>query len=112
MISNVEGWHCLAVIRLSPILKRLISTLNDDFYCLNCFHSFTTKNKLESHKEVCKNKNFSCIELPYEENLLLKCTQYYKSIKAPALIYSNIECLTKKVDVCKNNPEKSSTTSG
>ena len=29
-----------------------------DFYCLNFFHSFTTKNKLEPYKKVCKNQDF------------------------------------------------------
>ena len=85
MISIVAGWHYVAVIRLSSVLKG-VTTLNDDFYCLNCFHSFRTKNILKSHKEVCLNKDFSCIRLLYEENLLLKFAQYYKSIKAPALI--------------------------
>ena len=29
------------------------------FYCLNCLHSFATKNKVESHEKVCKKKD-SC----------------------------------------------------
>ena len=29
-----------------------------NFYSLNCFNLFRTKNKLESHKKVCENKDF------------------------------------------------------
>ena len=34
-------------------------THKGDFYCLNCLYFFRTKNKLESHKEVCENKDFA-----------------------------------------------------
>ena len=29
-----------------------------DFHCLNCFHAYTTENKLESHKKVCENHDY------------------------------------------------------
>ena len=36
--------------------------------------------------------------------------QYQKSHEAPFIIYGDLECLIKKVNGCKNNPENSSTT--
>ena len=48
----------LAVKKLSALLRETTSKNNGGFYCLNCLHSFRTKNKLESHKKVCKNKDF------------------------------------------------------
>ena len=55
MISNGEKlWHYLAVKKPSALLRGIISKHHGDFYCLNCFHSFATKNKLQSHKRVCK----------------------------------------------------------
>ena len=45
-----------------------------------------------------------------EDNKILEFNQYQKSIKAPFIIYADLECLTEKSDGCKNNPEKSSTT--
>ena len=41
---------------------------------------------------------------------LLEFNQYRKSDKAPFIVYSDLGCLIKKIDWCKNNPEKSSTT--
>ena len=32
------------------------------------------------------------------------------SDKAPFIIYADLECITKKIDGCKNNPENSSKT--
>ena len=36
--------------------------------------------------------------------------QHPKSDKAPFVIYADLECLIEKINGCKNNPEKSSTT--
>ena len=44
MITDGEKWHDLAVRRLSALLRRITSNHNGDFYCLNCLHSYRTKN--------------------------------------------------------------------
>ena len=49
MIPNGEGWHYLAVKKLSALLRGITSKHISDFYCLHCLHSFRTKNRLESH---------------------------------------------------------------
>ena len=40
------------------LLRGNTSKNNGEFYCLNCLHSFRTKNKLESHKTACESKDF------------------------------------------------------
>ena len=37
-------------INKNALLRRITSTDNGDFYCLNCLHSIKTKNKLKFHK--------------------------------------------------------------
>ena len=51
MISNGENWHYLEVKSFSGLLTGITSNHKEDFYCLNCFHSYRTKNKLEAHKK-------------------------------------------------------------
>ena len=51
-------WNYLAVKKLSALLRGITSKNNSGFYCLNCLHSFRTKNKLESNKEYLKVKIF------------------------------------------------------
>ena len=46
MITDGNKWHYLAVTNLSVLLQRMSSNHDGDFYCLNCFNSYTTKNKL------------------------------------------------------------------
>ena len=50
MITDGKKWHYLFVKRLSELLKRIISKHDGDFYCLNCFYSFTSENALKNMK--------------------------------------------------------------
>ena len=54
MISDGQNWHYLVVKNLSGLLRGITSTHREDFYCLNCFHSHRTENKLEAHKKYVK----------------------------------------------------------
>ena len=54
MIPNEEkqGCHYLAVKQLSALLHWITSKHKDDFYCLNCLHSFRTENLLKKHVKI------------------------------------------------------------
>ena len=54
MISDGQKWHYLVVKNLSRLLRGITSNHKEDFYCLNCFHSYRTENKLEAHKKYVK----------------------------------------------------------
>ena len=58
MISNGENWHYLAVKSLSRLLRDITSNHDGDYYCLNCFHSYRTENKLNAHNKVCENHDY------------------------------------------------------
>ena len=96
MISNGENWHYLVVKSLSGLLTGITSNHKEDFYCLNCFHSYRTKNKLESHKKICENRDYCNVEMPNEANKIIKYNQGEKSIKSPFIIYPDLECLLEK----------------
>ena len=108
MILNGEKWHYLAVKKLSALLRGITSKNNGDFYCVNCLHSFRTKNNLKSHKKACENKDFCSIIMPSQDTKILEFGQYQKSDKAPFIIYADLERMIDKLDGCKNNPENSS----
>ena len=110
VIPDGKKWHYLAVKSLSTLLNGITSHHNGDFYCLNCFRAYTTKNKLESHKKICENHDYCCVEMPNEDNKILKYNHREKSMEAPFIIYADFESLLEKLNKCYNNPEKSSTT--
>ena len=109
MISNGEKWHYLVVKSLLGLFTGVTSNHKEDFYCLNCFHSYGTKNKLDAHKKVHENHEYCHIEMPNKDNNKIKYNQGEKSIKLPFIIYADLECLLEKIDTCYNNPEESST---
>ena len=55
----------------------------------------------------CRNKAFCGIAWPTQKSNRLEFNQYMKSDKIPYIIYADVKFLMKKIDSCKNNPEKS-----
>ena len=108
MISNGEKWHYLKVKNLSGLLKGIKSNHAGDFYCLNCFCVYSTKNKFEAHKKICENHDYCHIEIPTKDNNTIKYNHGEKSIKLPFVIYLDLECLFEKMSSCVNNPNESS----
>ena len=90
-----EWWHYLAVRSLSALLKRISSSNNGDFYCLNCFHSYRTLNKLKKHDRVCNNHDYFHKDKSEEGENILKYSPGDKSLKVPFIIYADSECLLK-----------------
>ena len=110
MINNGENWHYLTVKNLPGLLRGITSSHKEDFYCLNCFCSYRTKNKLEAHKKICENHDYCNVEMPTKDNNIIKYNQGEKSIKLPFVVYADLECLLEKMSTCQNNPNELSTT--
>ena len=94
---------------MSELLIGITSKHEEDFYCLNCFHAYTSKDKLKKHEKVCENHDYFCLEMPNEDNKILKYSHGENSVKAPFVIYVDFECSPEKISTCHNDPEKSST---
>ena len=53
LITDGTGnWHYLSIKSISALLRGVTSTHNGNFYCLNCFHSYRTHNKLKEHVRI------------------------------------------------------------
>ena len=96
MITDGEKWHYTAVTRLSGLLRGIASNHNGDFYCLNYFRAYTKKKKIEAHKKICENHDYCHVEMPNEDNKIIKYNQGEKSIKSPFIIYAYLERLLEK----------------
>ena len=98
MITDGKKWHYLAlksermsydgkwcnrpVKSLSKLLRGKSSNHHGDFYCLNCFNSYSTKNRLKEHEELC-NKHGSCrIKMPKWVKKNIKTQSWRKIIKS------------------------------
>ena len=110
MITNGEKWHYLTVKNLSGLLRGITSNHAGDFYCLNCFCAYSTKNKFDAHKKICENHGYCHVEMPTKGNNIIIYNHGEKSMKLPFVIYADLGCLLEKMSTCQNNPNKSSTT--
>ena len=95
MITDDDNrWHYLAVKSLPALFRGITSNHHGDFYCLNCFHSFTTHNKLKKHERVCNNHDYCRVDMP-KEHEKIKYLPGEKSLKALFIVYADLECLLK-----------------
>ena len=75
MITNSKKSHYHVLTNLSALLKGISSNPKEDFYCLNCFSSYTSKNKLKEHEEICNNHDSYRKEMPKQVEKILKYNQ-------------------------------------
>ena len=91
------------------MLAKKSSNHDGDLNCLNCFNSYTAKNRLKEHGKICNKHNNCRIEMPKRFEKIFKYNPGEKPLSAPFAIYLDLECLLKKEKSCQNNPEKSYT---
>ena len=77
------------------MLKGVTSNHNGDSYCLNCFHSFRTEKALKKHMKVFEDKYYCYVEMP-EGDASIKYHHGVKSMRAPFVIYADVESSLKK----------------
>ena len=87
MITDGKKWHCLAVKSVPALFRGNTSNRNGDFYCLNCFHSCSTKNKLKKHERVCNAYDYFYVEIPNKDSKILKCNNKEKSLTLICMKY-------------------------
>ena len=78
------------------------------FICKRCFTHFTKEELLEKHALYCSNNETVSVKMP-EEGTMLYFKNYEKQLPVPFVVYADFECLTKPINTCTPNPEKSYT---
>ena len=99
MSTDGKKWHYLAVKKLPALLRGITSKQERDFYCLSCFHSFRSENKLKKYKNVCDNHDYCYVEMPGKDNKILKYNHgKKKTMKVTLIIYADLESLLEKMN--------------
>ena len=109
MITDGKKLHYLTMRSLSALLKGITSNHKGDFSCFNCFHLYSTKEKLKKKKKVCNNHDYCFVEMPIDDSQILKYNYGEKTLKVPAIIYADLECSLEIMHSCQNNFKKSYT---
>ena len=95
MITDGKKWHYLVIKCFTALLRGITLNHQENFYCLNRFNSYRAENKLKEHKVVFKKHDYYYVEIPEENNKILKYNHGEKSMKLLFLICAEIKCLLK-----------------
>ena len=76
---------------LSALLRGETSNHNGDFYCLNCFHSYSTKEKLKKHERVCNDHDYCYVEMSNEEKKYKNTTMKKKCAHVKIILKNLIQ---------------------
>ena len=72
--------HKKPIQTLSRLFTGIASNNNEDFYCLGCLHSFRSDNALRKHERLCDNHDYYGIDMPSEDENILKYNQSWRKI--------------------------------
>ena len=86
MTGDGEKWHYFAVKNLPRLLRGISSNHVGYNYCLGCFYSYRTPNKLKKDERLCNNHKFFEIEMPTEKDKIIKILTRTKIIKGSSCI--------------------------
>ena len=104
-VRTTDGFN-RPIRSLSRLFRGVTANNNGDFYCLGFLHSFRTDNALKRYERLCDNNDYCHVEMPTEDDNILKYNNGEKSLKALFTIYANLECLLIKEQSCQNNPKE------
>ena len=96
MIAEGNKWYYIAISSLSALLEGKLWNHHGDFYCLSCFNSYTAKNRLKEHEEICDKQDSCRTEMPNWFEKILKYNPGEKSLGAPFCDLSWFRMFTKK----------------
>ena len=101
--------HYCLVKNLSRLLSSQVSKHKEKYYfCDRCLIFFWCEKSLNNHHEYCSEHEAVKIVMPDKETIL-KFKNYFRSIKVPFMIYADTESITKQIQSCEPDPEKSYT---
>ena len=102
--------HYCLVKNISALLASQVSKdkKKSRYFCDRCLNHFWCEESLNKHLEYCSNHKAVKIQMP-DEGTILKLKKYHMSERVPFMIYADTESLTKKIQSCEADPEKSYT---
>ncbi|XP_033731744.1 uncharacterized protein LOC117321436 [Pecten maximus] len=109
-LREEEKSHYCLIRDLNTFLSRIKKTKNKSHFCQFCLQGFTRYNLLEEHIKNCSRHDPQRVEMPDDDNCLLKFEDYRKQTKAPFVIYADFEAYMQPLDTCERDSNSSSTT--
>ena len=109
LIKDGDNSHYCYVKNISALLtSQITNNTSKLYYCLNCFKGYDEIEKLDTHKEHCRENESIKPNMPPPDTFI-KFKNYVHSEKAPFVIYADFECFNKRIHTNTPDPNKSYT---
>ena len=111
--GDAETRHYCVIKNMSRLLHGQRTKKHaTNYYCRNCYTPFTSKKRLATHDEICRNNDTVKIEMPKQTEDYFP-TQYFKkhfkSQNVPFVVYADFESFTKPISSSQPDPKESYT---
>lgn len=99
LLEKDGKYHYCLIQNLSKLLRSQLSNhKNKIFICEQCLNYFYKERKLEKHVKICMDVNKCAINLPSEDDKILKFKNYKHQLFNSFVIYYDVECILKECD--------------
>ena len=109
LINKCEKSHYVLIENFNRLMFPFPNHKDTKHFCMRCLHCFSSELLLEKHSPDCFSLNGTQkIELP-KPGTKVFFKNYHRKQPVPFVIYADFEALTKKIDTCHQNNDKSFT---
>ena len=109
LITEGKNKHYVLIKDFNKFMYNQTKHKERKYFCMYCLQCFSSEDVLTKHKEICITINEKqAIKMPEKgEKVYFKI--YHKQQRVPFVIYADFEAITKKVQGCRPNNDKSYT---
>ena len=104
LISSEQNSHCVFIKNFNRLMYSKIKHRDRKHFCMPCLQNFSSREILNNHRERCLLIN-DTQAVKYETGII-KFKNYEKQIPIPFKIYSDTECLLKRINISEGNYTK------
>ena len=110
LITEDEKKHYILIRDFTRFMYNQSKHQHHKHFCLSCLQCFSSKDVLEKHTTTCLIINGKqAINMPKKGKNILKFNNNYSQERVASVIYADFEAVTKKVQGCRPNDNKSYT---
>ena len=103
-----NGHYC-TVRSIDRLLGDSTNSKEARYYCEKCLFPCRSEVRKLEHMSLCNHESPSRVVLPAKDNNILQFINVRKMLRAPYVVYADLESLTEKVHTCSPDPKTSYT---
>ena len=108
LITKDEKKHFVLIKDFNRFMCNQLKHKERKHFCMYCLQCFKSESILTKHVDNCLTMNGKqAINMPKVGENILKFNNFHKQQAVPFVIYADFEAITKKVQSCKPNDDKS-----